>query len=151
MSALKLYDFWRSSAAYRLRIAFNLKGVAYTSETVNIAPGADEQFAEAYKAVNPQMRVPSIDVNGKIASQSMAILEWLDETHPEPPLLPADVAADFFEPSFALIFAMRASAARVVRRRAIGALESRAWRAKSAECGEARKKGKRPTSAVAVG
>ena len=90
MSALKLYDFWRSSAAYRLRIAFNLKGVAYTSETVNIAPGADEQFAEAYKAVNPQMRVPSIDVNGKIASQSMAILEWLDETHPEPPLLPAD-------------------------------------------------------------
>ena len=90
MSALKLYDFWRSSAAYRLRIALNLKGVEYDSEAINIAPGADEQFAERYKAINPQMRVPSIETDEGIAGQSMAILEWIDETWPEPALLPED-------------------------------------------------------------
>lgn len=90
MSTLKLYDYWRSSAAYRLRIAFNLKGVDFDSTVVNIAPGADEQMGEPYKAINPQMRVPSIEVEGKVASQSMAMLEWIEETWPEPALLPQD-------------------------------------------------------------
>lgn len=89
MSALQLYDFWRSSAAYRLRIALNLKGVSYESLPVNIAPGADEQFADQYRALNPQMRVPAIGYGGQISGQSMAILEWLEETWPEPPLLPS--------------------------------------------------------------
>ncbi|WP_018146892.1 maleylacetoacetate isomerase [Henriciella marina] len=90
MSGLKLYEYWRSSAAYRLRIALNLKGVDYTSEAVNIAPGNDEQMREGYRALNPQMRVPMIEVDGQRAGQSMAVLEWLDETYPDPPLLPED-------------------------------------------------------------
>ncbi|WP_084418454.1 maleylacetoacetate isomerase [Henriciella litoralis] len=90
MSELVLYDYWRSSAAYRLRIALNLKGVAFERKVINIAPGADEQFAESYKLVNPQMRVPSIEIDGRIGTQSMAILEWLEETFDGPALLPAD-------------------------------------------------------------
>lgn len=90
MSAAKLYTYWRSSAAYRLRIAFNLKGLDYESVDVNIAPGADEQLGEKYRALNPQMRVPTLEVDGQRAGQSMAILEWLEETHPQPPLLPHD-------------------------------------------------------------
>lgn len=87
---IRLYDYWRSSAAYRVRIALNLKGAAYESLPVNILPGQDEQFAEAYRARNPQMRVPAIEVDGKVAGQSMAIIEWLDETLPGPALLPKD-------------------------------------------------------------
>ncbi len=87
---IRLYDYWRSSAAYRVRIALNLKGVSFESIPINIAPGADEQFSDAYRRVNPQMRVPSIDVDGRIAGQSMAILEWIDETFPAPQLLPSD-------------------------------------------------------------
>ena len=90
MSTLKLYDYWRSSAAYRLRIALHLKGLDFTSQAVNIAPGADEQLRDAYRALNPQMRVPTLEVDGKRSGQSMAILEWLDETYPDPPLLPSD-------------------------------------------------------------
>ena len=90
MSTLKLYGYWRSSAAYRLRIALNLKGVDHESVAVNIAPGADEQMGAAYKALNPQMRVPSIEVEGQVAGQSMAILEWIEETWPQPPLLPSN-------------------------------------------------------------
>ncbi len=90
MNAPKLYTYWRSSAAYRLRIAFNLKGVDYEPVNVNIAPGADEQLGHDYRNLNPQMRVPMLEVEGRRAGQSMAILEWLEETHPEPPLLPRD-------------------------------------------------------------
>ena len=90
MKDLKLYDFWRSSAAYRLRIALNLKGVEFESLPVNIAPGADEQMQEPYRALNPQMRVPAIALDDRIANQSMAILEWLEETYPDPPLLTGD-------------------------------------------------------------
>ncbi|MCA8902467.1 MAG: maleylacetoacetate isomerase [Hyphomonas sp.] len=87
---MRLYDYWRSSAAYRVRIALNLKGVSYESVPVNIAPGADEQFSDAYKSVNSQMRVPAIEVDGQVCGQSMAIIEWLEETVPQPSLLPAD-------------------------------------------------------------
>lgn len=87
---IRLYDYWRSSAAYRVRIALNLKGAVYEPVPVNILPGQDEQFSAAYRARNPQMRVPAIEVDGKVAGQSMAIIEWLDETLPGPALLPKD-------------------------------------------------------------
>ncbi len=87
---LKLYDYWRSSAAYRVRIALNLKGAAYESVPVNIAPGRDEQLQDTYRLINPQMRVPSIEIDGRIAGQSLAIIEWIEETIPGPALLPVD-------------------------------------------------------------
>lgn len=105
MSEIKLHDFWRSSAAYRLRIALNLKGLDYSSTPVNIAPGADEQFRDGYRALNPQMRVPTLEVGGRRSGQSMAILEWLDETYPEPPLLPSDPWARLEVRAFADIIA----------------------------------------------
>ena len=87
---IRLYDYWRSSAAYRVRIAMNLKGVSYERLPVNLTPGTDEQKTGAYKAVNPQMRVPAIEVDGRRAGQSMAVLEWLEETYPTPSILPSD-------------------------------------------------------------
>lgn len=87
---IRLYDYWRSSAAYRVRIALNLKGAEYERVPVNILPGADEQLSERYKSLNPQMRVPAIEVDGRIAGQSLAIIEWIDETLPGPALLPKD-------------------------------------------------------------
>ncbi len=87
---LKLYDYWRSSAAYRVRIGLNLKGLAYEQAPVNLAPGVDEQFRPAFRHTNPQSRVPVLQTAAGAVSQSLAILEWLDETHPDPPLLPAD-------------------------------------------------------------
>ncbi|MEM7663794.1 MAG: maleylacetoacetate isomerase [Pseudomonadota bacterium] len=88
--ALKLYSYWRSSAAYRLRIALAFKGVAYETIAVNIAPGKNEQVGEDFRAINPQMRVPALEADGTVMTQSMAILEWLDEMYPEPSLLPGD-------------------------------------------------------------
>jgi maleylacetoacetate isomerase len=83
---VKLYTYFRSSAAYRVRIALNLKGLPYESVPINLLKG--EQRSDGYGAVNPQMRVPSLDVGGPVLIQSPAILEYLDEVHPEPPLLP---------------------------------------------------------------
>lgn len=84
---MKLYGFWRSLATYRVRIALNLKGVPYEETMINLMKG--EQFADAYKAVNPQSVLPALyDGDGPPLFQSMAIVEYLDETHPQPPLLP---------------------------------------------------------------
>jgi maleylacetoacetate isomerase len=83
---VKLYTYFRSSAAYRVRIALNLKGVAYESIAINLLKG--EQTSEAYASINPQKRLPSLDIGGTVLIQSPAILEYLDEVHPEPPLLP---------------------------------------------------------------
>jgi maleylacetoacetate isomerase len=87
---LQLYDYWRSSAAYRVRIGLNLKGLAYESIPVNIMPGTDEQMREPYRSKNPQMRVPALDTPQGLLTQSVAILEWLDQTHPNPRFVPAD-------------------------------------------------------------
>jgi len=87
---LKLYDYWRSSAAYRVRIALNLKGLPYESVPINLLPGQDEQLREPYRAKNPQMRVPGLETERGVLTQSFAILEWLDRNYPEPPLVPAD-------------------------------------------------------------
>jgi maleylacetoacetate isomerase len=90
MSELLLFDYWRSSAAYRVRIALNLKDVRYESRAINLLPGQDEQLSAEYLLLNPQGRVPMISTAQGEVVQSMAILEWLDETYPAPPLLPAD-------------------------------------------------------------
>lgn len=82
----KLYTYFRSSAAYRVRIALALKRVRYASVPVNLLRG--EQKDEAYASVNPQRRVPSLDIGDAVLLQSPAILEYLDEVHPDPPLLP---------------------------------------------------------------
>ena len=89
---MKLYGFWRSLATFRVRIALNLKGLPYEETMVNLPQG--EQFLAEYKAVNPQSVLPAlIDGDGPPLFQSMAILEYLDETHPQPPLLPATARA----------------------------------------------------------
>jgi maleylpyruvate isomerase len=90
MSEVLLFDYWRSSAAYRVRIGLNLKGVGYDSRAINLLPGRDEQLSAGYLALNPQGRVPMIKTPRGSLVQSMAILEWLDETHPDPAFLPAD-------------------------------------------------------------
>jgi maleylpyruvate isomerase len=87
---IRLYDFPASSAAYRVRIALNLKGASYDQLPINIAPGTDEQLSDSFRRINPQMRVPSIEVDGRLSGQSMAIIEWIDETLPGPALLPTD-------------------------------------------------------------
>ncbi len=85
---MKLYTFFRSSAAFRVRIALNVKGVPYESLPKVFAK--HEHRAADYLAVNPQGLIPALDVDGNVLSQSLAIIEYLDETHPRPPLLPAD-------------------------------------------------------------
>lgn len=102
---IRLYDYWRSSAAYRVRIALNLKGADYSLVPVNILPGKDEQKAPGYQTINPQMRVPSIEIDGQVAGQSMAILEWIDETLPGPKLLPEDPWARLQVRAFADVIA----------------------------------------------
>jgi maleylpyruvate isomerase len=88
---MKLYDYFRSSAAYRVRIALNLKGLSPERAFVHLRRGA--QRADDYLAVNPLGLVPSLVTDGgEVLTQSLAIIEWLDETHPQPPLLPPDAA-----------------------------------------------------------
>lgn len=87
----KLYGYYRSSAAYRVRIALALKGLEYEHVGVNLLPGVSEQQSPTYTALNPQGRVPYF-VDGDVAiSQSPAILEYLDEAYPDNPLLPVDI------------------------------------------------------------
>lgn len=88
MSGLRLYNYWRSSASHRVRIALQLKGLDYEYVPVHLGAGEGEQFSAAYRALNPQSRVPALETPDGILTQSMAILEWLEEVHPEPALLP---------------------------------------------------------------
>lgn len=83
---MKLYTYFRSSAAYRVRIALNLKGIACESVAVDLRPGAHRQ--PDYLALNPQGLVPALEDGGAVLGQSLAIIEYLEETHPQPPLLP---------------------------------------------------------------
>lgn len=90
---IELYSFFRSSAAYRVRIALNLKGIDPKTHVVHLRRGGGEQFTPAYRDINPQASVPTIVEDGTALSQSLAIIEYLDETRPEPALLPADPMA----------------------------------------------------------
>jgi maleylacetoacetate isomerase len=91
---VKLYSYYRSSAAYRVRIALNLKNVAYEIVPVHLIKDGGHHRRPEFRAVNPQMRVPALVVpTGSILIQSLAIIEYLDETHPDPPLLPKDPVA----------------------------------------------------------
>jgi maleylpyruvate isomerase len=91
---VKLYSYFRSSAAYRVRIALNLKGLAYDTVPVHLVKDDGHNRRPEFRAVNPQMRVPAlVTPTGDVLIQSLAIIEYLDETHPEPPLLPKDSIA----------------------------------------------------------
>lgn len=100
-----LHDYFRSSAAYRCRIAFNLKGVSYDAVSVHLRRGGGEQKAPAYRRLNPQALVPALEVDGAVLTQSLAIVEWLDEMFLDPPLLPADVIGRAHARAFALTIA----------------------------------------------
>ncbi len=85
---MQLYNYFRSSASYRVRIALALKGLAYEYKAVHL--NKNEQFKESYAAVSPARLVPLLKDGDAVLTQSLAIIEYLDETHPEPPLLPRD-------------------------------------------------------------
>jgi maleylacetoacetate isomerase len=89
MSRAILYEYWRSSAAYRVRIALNLKGLDYESRPVDLRDG--EQRSAEYRALNPQGLVPMLEIDGHRLTQSLAIMSWLEGSLPQPPLLPTDV------------------------------------------------------------
>ena len=88
---MKLYSFFRSGTSHRLRIALNLKGIATDYAAVDLR--VDEQQNEAFKAINPQRMVPALDTGEQVLIQSPAIIEWLEEKHPTPALLPAGADA----------------------------------------------------------
>jgi maleylpyruvate isomerase len=101
---MKLHGYFRSSAAYRVRIALNLKGLSADHLPHHLRKG--EQRDPAYLAINPQGLVPTLqDDRGVILTQSLAIIEWLDETHPEPPLLPTDPLRRAKVRAFAMVVA----------------------------------------------
>ncbi len=87
---MKLYGYFRSSAAYRCRIALNLKAIPHEMEYVHLTKDGGQQKSENYKQKNPQALVPTLDVDGATLTQSLAIIEYLDEVHPAVPLLPKD-------------------------------------------------------------
>jgi maleylacetoacetate isomerase len=90
---MKLYGYFRSSASYRVRIALNLKGLAYDQAAVHLTRGGGEQFAPAFRKLNPQALVPVLQDGQLALTQSLAIIEYLEETHPTPALLPRTPAA----------------------------------------------------------
>ena len=91
MSDVVFYEYWRSSAAYRVRIALNLKGVAYRSVQLDLVEG--EQRNPEFLACNPQGLVPALEIDGHFLTQSLAIIDYLDARHKEPPMVPSDPAA----------------------------------------------------------
>ena len=100
---MKLYTYFRSSAAFRVRIALHLKGIAYEPAFVHLAKG--EHLQPAYAKINPQGLLPALQVDGTLLAQSIAIMEYLEETHAQPPLLPADPLARARVRSLSLIVA----------------------------------------------
>ncbi len=98
---MKLYTYYRSQASFRVRIALNVKGLQREDVFLHLERG--DQFATEYRAINPQMVVPTFMDNGNKLFQSLAILEYLDEQYPEPPLLPAEPRARAWVRGLALI------------------------------------------------
>lgn len=88
---MKLYSYWRSSSAYRVRIALNIKGVSHDLHAVHLVKDGGQQHAADYKTINPQELVPALELgDGIVLTQSLAIIDWLEQTHPEPAILPSD-------------------------------------------------------------
>ncbi len=85
---IRLYDFARSSAAYRVRIALNLKNVPVDTLPIHLRRNGGEQHSPSFAQVNPQELVPALDIEGEVLTQSVAIMEYLNEVYPQPPLLP---------------------------------------------------------------
>lgn len=88
----RLHGYWRSSAAWRVRIALQLKGLEWTPVPVHLVRDGGEQRHPAFLALNPQGLVPALEIDGLVLTQSLAIIEYLEETRPAPALLPADAA-----------------------------------------------------------
>jgi maleylacetoacetate isomerase/maleylpyruvate isomerase len=102
---LKLYNYFRSSASYRVRIALAFKGLPYEYMSVHLTRAGGEQRGPNFRALNADALVPVLDDGGRILTQSLAIIEYLEETHPQPPLLPADPVERAYVRSFALTIA----------------------------------------------
>lgn len=102
---LKLYDYYRSSACFRVRIALNLKDIAYDAIPIHLLNNGGEQHSQEYLQVNPQGLVPSLDDNNQIITQSLAIIEYLEEVHPTPALLPKSPYEKALVRAFALTIA----------------------------------------------
>ena len=103
---MKLYTYFRSSAAWRVRIALGLKGLAWTPEFIHLTRDGGEQLRPEYRAKNPTALVPTLETDsGALLGQSLAIIEYLDELHPDPPLLPRDPLARARVRAFALTVA----------------------------------------------
>ena len=102
---IKLYNYFRSSASYRVRIALNLKGLAYDYVSVHLLKDGGQQLAPTFRALNPDALVPVLDDDGTLLTQSLAIIEYLEETRREPPLLPPQAAERAFVRSIALAIA----------------------------------------------
>lgn len=99
---MKLYSYWRSTAAYRVRIALNLKGIDYDTVPVHLVAGGGQQHTAEYRAVNPQGLVPALELgDGTVLTQSMAIMEYLEDTVPVPAILSDDPAVRAKERAFA--------------------------------------------------
>jgi maleylpyruvate isomerase len=103
---VKLYTFFRASSPYRVRIALNLKGLSYESAPIHLSKDGGRNRTPEYRAVNPHMKVPALVLDdGNVLVQSLAIIEYLDEIHPSPPLLPKDPLARAKVRAFALLIA----------------------------------------------
>jgi maleylacetoacetate isomerase len=102
---MKLYNYFRSSASFRVRIALNLKGLPYEYVAVHLTKDGGQQFAPAFRAINPDALIPVLDDGGQLLTQSLAIIEYLDETHPRPALLPASPLERAYVRSVALAIA----------------------------------------------
>ena len=89
---IRFHGYFRSSSSYRCRIAFNLKGLEYDFVSVHLVKDGGQQRTDAYRSLNPQALVPTLEVDDLVLTQSPAILEWLEETYPQPALLPVDPA-----------------------------------------------------------
>lgn len=105
MQTMILYDYYRSSACFRVRIALNLKGLDYQAVPVHLVNDGGRQFSDAYQKINTQNLVPSLQAGNKIITQSLAIIEYLNDIHPTPALLPGEPYEKALIRSFALSIA----------------------------------------------